>query len=233
MSQRQKLECATCPVADRAACAVLSPVERAELAAIGSGLQVKRGETVFAPGRETPMCATLLKGVLKAVTYDAEGHEILLALIHPAGFAGEMFGSGGNATIIALSDARLCVFPTRAYEAALVRFPALSLALLRRMSGELEDARSLLALSHSHSARKRVAWLLMALAKAASHSSCHIAERFDLVLSRSEMAAAIGLTIETVSRQLTALEREGIIRREARRGIALLNAPALESAAVY
>lgn len=232
MSARTKLECATCPVAERAACAVLTPEERAELAAIGSSRSVSRGETVFAAGGDAPMCATLISGVLKAVTYDAEGHEVLLALIHPAGFAGELFASGSGSTIVALTDARLCLFPKAAYEAALARFPALSLALLRRLSGELEAARSLLALARTHSARTRVAWLLLALAKAASHSPCHPATRFDLVLSRSEMAAAVGLTIESVSRQLTVLEREGVIQREARRGIVLLDATALEAAAI-
>ena len=39
------------------------------------------------------------------------------------------------------------------------------------------------------------------------------AEPFDLTVTRGEMAALLGLTIETVSRQLTALERDGIIRR--------------------
>lgn len=232
MSVRAKLACATCPVADRAACAVLSPDEREELAQIGTHVSVARGETVFAAAGDSPMCATLISGVLKAVRYDTDGHEVLLALIHPAGFTGELFGSGIDATIVALTEARLCVFPARAYEAALARFPALSLALLRRMSGELETARSLLALARTHSARTRVAWLLLALAKAASHSPCHPAERFDLVLSRAEMAAAVGLTIESVSRQLTALEREGLIQREGRRGIAILDATALEAAAV-
>ena len=57
------------------------------------------------------------------------------------------------------------------------------------------------------------------MARAASHSPCHAADRFELPLTRGEMAGVLGLTIETVSRQLTALEREGVIERQGARGL--------------
>jgi CRP/FNR family transcriptional regulator, anaerobic regulatory protein len=233
MSVREKLDCGSCPVANRAACAVLTDDERAELASIGTSMTIKRGEIAFSAGGDSPLCATLIEGVLKSVAYDAEGHEVLLSFVHPAGFAGELFASGKDTTLIALTDARLCVFPAKAYEAALSRFPALSLALLKRMSGELDSAKSLITLSRSHSARTRVTWLLMGLARSASDSPCHPATSFDLVLRRADMAAAVGLTIESVSRQLTALEREGLIKRNGRRGITVCDATALEQAASF
>ena len=55
------------------------------------------------------------------------------------------------------------------------------------------------------------------------------AAAFDLPLTRGEIAALLGLTIETVSRQLTALERDGVIRRNGARGIELVDAARLEA----
>ena len=74
---------------------------------------------------------------------------------------------------------------------------------------------------------QRVSGLLLALARAASDSECHVSRQFDLVLTRGEIASLLGLTIETVSRKLTKLEKTGIIRREGARGIEIRDVSAL------
>lgn len=86
-----------------------------------------------------------------------------------------------------------------------------------------------MALVARRSARDKVGAFLLAMAEAASDSPCHPAATFDLPLSRAEMAGLLGLTIETVSRQLTALERSGAIRRKGLRGIDLVDAAQLGS----
>ena len=42
---------------------------------------------------------------------------------------------------------------------------------------------------------------------------------FDLPLTREEMADYLGLTLETVSRQISALKRDGVIQLEGKRHI--------------
>jgi len=215
------LACETCPVRDRAACAVLKEDERQALSAIGRTRRLKRGEMLFAAGDEQAACATLVEGALKVSTYDEDGTERILALIHPAGFAGELFQPFAHYDVIALADSTLCTFSKADMEAAIERYPALALALLRRSQEDLHAARGLLALTGRRDAKSRVATLVLALAQAASDSPCHPAEKFDLPLSRGEIANLAGLTIETVSRRFTQLEEEGVIARNGARGIAL------------
>jgi len=43
--------------------------------------------------------------------------------------------------------------------------------------------------------------------------------RFDLPLTREQMADYLGLTIETVSRQVSALKRDGLIKLEGTRQV--------------
>jgi len=215
------ITCDNCPVRDRAACAVLSESERDALSAIGRTRRLERGEILFAAGDENAACATLVSGALKVSSYDEEGDERILALIHPAGFAGELFQPFANYDVVALADSRLCVFTRTDMEAAIERYPALGRALLRRSQEDLHAARGLLSLTGRRDAKGRVAALVLALAKAASDSPCHPAERFELPLTRGEIANLAGLTIETVSRRLTQLEDEGIIAREGARGITL------------
>lgn len=222
------LECQTCPVRERAACAALTDEQRDELARMGRHRTYRRGETIFAAGEDLDTCATLTSGLLKISHLDADGNERILSLVHPAGFVGEMFMSVANHDVVALSDSKLCVFARKDYEAAIDRFPALAKALLRRSAEDLFDARAQIALDAKNSARAQVAHFLLAMAKAASHSPCHMADEFDLPLTRGEMGQVLGLTIETVSRQLTKLEKDGIIERSGSRGIRVADAARLE-----
>ncbi|UUR07262.1 Crp/Fnr family transcriptional regulator [Sphingomonas glaciei] len=221
------LACATCPVRDRAACAALDEGERADLARLGRHRILAPGETLFPAGEPNDRCATLVRGALKISTSDAEGHERILSLIHPAGFVGELFAPLARFDVVALTQSEVCLFTRQDYEAAVERYPELARALLRRSSEDLFGARSLMAMVGRHSARERVAAFLLAMADAASDSPCHPAARFDLPLSRAEVAGLLGLTIETVSRQLSALERSGAIRRHGLRGIELVDAAQL------
>jgi CRP/FNR family transcriptional regulator len=226
-----RLNCATCPVREPAACAALSDEERDELARIGRRRTVKKGETIFASGEDTGDCATLISGALKIASYGEDGTERILSLVHPAGFVGEMFAPVAHHDVVALADSELCLFSRTQYEAAVDRFPALAKALLRRSAEDLFEARSLVELQARRTSKSRVAAFLLAMADAASHSPCHPADAFDLPLTRGEMAGLLGLTIETVSRQLTGLERGGIIAREGARGIQVTNAAGLQDLA--
>ena len=226
-----RLNCATCPVRASAACAALSEEERGELARIGRRRMLAKGETIFAAGEDIGACATLVSGALKIASYGEDGTERILSLVHPAGFVGEMFAPVAHHDVIALADSELCLFNRDQYEAAVDRFPALARALLRRSAADLFEARSLVELQARRTSKGRVAAFLLAMAEAASHSPCHAADTFDLPLTRGEIAGLLGLTIETVSRQLTALEREGSIARDGARGIRLADAARLRELA--
>lgn len=209
----------------------MDPGQRQELASLGHRRQLKRGETLFAAGDDSALCVTLTAGVLKVCSFDEDGTEHILSLIHPAGFAGELFSPVAHRDVIALTECELCVFPRAQYERAIERFPALGRALLRRSGEALEESRNLLAAITRRSATQRVAGFLLALARSANDTECHPASHFDLVLTRGEIASLLGLTIETVSRSLTKLERDGVIRREGARGIELLDAARLGTVA--
>jgi len=222
------LQCESCPVRDRAACSALQPDERGQLAEIGRHRTVRRGETVFAAGDDSAWCATLISGALKIASYDNEGTERIVSLVHPAGFVGELFAPMAQHDIVALADSRLCIFSRNQYSAAVERFPALARALLRRSGEELFESRALIDLMGRRSSIGRVAGLILALGRAASHSPCDVAQSFDLPLTRGEMAGLLGITIETVSRRLTELVQRGIIKKNGARGLEILDAPSLE-----
>ena len=210
------LQCQACPVRNQAACAALSDAERAALAAMGRHRRLAAGEMLFAPG-DDHACATLTSGVLKQVRTDADGVERIVALIHPAGFVGELFGPNEGCEVRAVTAAELCLFPRATYSRILAENPRLAMGVARRALKASAESRALLDLIGRRRSEARVAGLLLALADAAGAEPCQPAIAFDLPLSRGDMAALLGITIETISRQLGALEERGLIAREGRR----------------
>ncbi len=223
------LACASCPVKDSAACAVLSDEERDALAAAGRTRILKRGEMLFAAGDEDAACATLVTGALKVSAIDVDGNEQILSLVHPSGFVGEMFSPFAHHDVIALTESQLCTFARRDMERALESYPSLTRALLRRSQEDLYATRSLLELTANASAEARLAAMLWEFAQAASHSPCHPTSEFELPLTRGEIGNMLGLTIETVSRKLGELEDEGVIKRKGKRGIELIDPAHLQA----
>ncbi len=219
--------CADCPVADRAVCASLDESDRSALAKLGHRRRFRRGDTLVRADEPNLVAATLVSGAAKISNIDADGVERIVALVHPAGLLGQCFAPRNPHFVTALSDGEACLFPRDRFETAIAAHPALATRVLAETVRELEESRMLIDMIGKRSATARVAALLLAFARAASASPCHDAVRFDLPLTRGDMAQLLGLTIETVSRQLVALEQDGLIAREGRRGIAIRDPDAL------
>ena len=87
---------------------------------------------------------------------------------------------------------------------------------------ELDAAREWMLLLGRKTAREKIASLLAIIARRDAHLKLKNAKGnivFDLPLTREEMADYLGLTLETVSRQVSALKRDGVIVLEGKRHI--------------
>lgn len=227
MRTRPSDACADCPVRDQAVCAALAPGELDELSRIGDHRTYKRGETIFQAGDDAIACATLVSGAAKLVGTDEDGVERIVGLIHPAGFLGQLFAAPSDLDAVAVTNTRLCIFPRLPFERLMAGHPHLMASILARTQAELASARALTRLIGRRDVKDRLAGLILALSRAASPSPCGQALEFDLILSREEMASLLGTTIESVSRRLTELERDGLIERKGARGLVIRDAPNL------
>jgi CRP/FNR family transcriptional regulator len=227
MRARPSDACAECPVRDQAVCAALDEQELSELSRIGDHRSYKRGDTIFAAGDDSIACATMISGAAKLSSMDEDGVERIVALVHPAGFLGQLFAATSQLDVVALTDTRLCVFPRIGFERLMSDHPKLMRSILERTQAELDASRALTGLIGRREVKERMSGLLLALARAASPNPCGMATEFDLILSREEMASLLGTTIETISRRLTELERASIIERKGARGLVIRDAPAL------
>ena len=229
------LVCSECAVRDQALCGSLSDKELVALNNLSQRRRVSAGETVMWAGDENLHCANIVSGVLKMVASTADGREQIVGLLQAADFVGEPYAEQIDFTTTALTDAVLCVFPRRSFERLLEDHARLEHLLLQRTLKALNDARNRMLTLARRSAGEKVAGLLLDMADRAGSGGCRAGPMapltFDLPLTRGQMADVLGLTIETVSRQLTKLKGAGVIAVPGGRAIIIANRDALEARA--
>lgn len=215
--------CAECAVRDSALCASLSDAELGALNAISRKRRLARGEALVWAGDESLVCGNLLSGVLKLTASTADGREQIVGLVYPADFVGRPFAGQADFTVTAISDAELCVFPRGPFEQMLEDHKAMERMLLQRTLAALDEARGRMLGLARLSASEKVAGFLRDMAQRAGgcRATAFGPVTFDLPLTRGEMAEVLGLSIETVSRQLTRLKDKGAIVLNGARGITI------------
>ena len=217
--------CANCAVRDRALCGTLDDAELTELNAIGRRRLVQRGQAIAWSGDEAVICGNLLSGVLKLVATTADGREQIVGLLYPGDFFGTPYEGQTEFTIVALTDVELCVFPRAAFEQVLDQHQRMERLLLQRTFESLNDARARMLVLARNSAAEKVAGFLLDMAARAGEVGCRAGPgdplTFDLPLSRGQIADVLGMTIETVSRQLTKMKANGLVRLPGGRAVTI------------
>jgi len=214
--------CADCLVRDRALCSSMSDAELATLAEIGRRRTVPQGQVIVWEGDRAAICANLVSGVLKLTSATPDGREAIVGLLFPGDFVGELFVEEAQVTVTSVGEADLCFYPRARFESVLDRHAALERLLLRRTMDSLAEARTRLLVLGRRTAEEKVVGFLAELSDRLGTDG-EPARTFALPLTRGEMADLLGLTIETVSRQLSRLKADGVIALSGTRGVEILS----------
>lgn len=227
--------CADCTVRDQALCSSLSDSELIRLNAVSRHQSVAKGATIMWAGDESVVCANILSGVLKMTAATADGREQIVGLLYAPDFIGRPQGGELQFSVTALTDSELCIFPRAPFRSMLEDHLKMERLLLQRTLAALDDARSRMLLLARGTAEEKLAGFLLemtdraAAAKPLVHAG---AITIELPLSRGQIADVLGLTIETVSRQMTHLRTAGVVALPGGRAITVLDRAALERRAI-
>ncbi|MFM2301172.1 MAG: hypothetical protein RLZZ84_908 [Pseudomonadota bacterium] len=220
--------CDTCVVRNRAICSSLDNEEIKMLNAIGRRRTLEPGESLMWEGEDSVLVANVIDGVLKLSTGTEDGREQIVGVVYPSDFIGRPFGSTSGHGVTALTEARVCVFSRKDFDAFARQHPSLEHKLLQRTLAELDRTRSWMLLLGRKSASEKVSSFLLEMSERLVQPGCIDApdlplRRFALPFSRQQVADVLGLTIETVSRQFTRLKADGLIDLPSRREVVILN----------
>lgn len=164
------------------------------------------GDAVPRDPSDAPFVALLLEGTLREDVPGPQGGAQLFALT----FAGETLSplsprrSGG--TLTAIDQSRLLTCDRIGFDRLAGAIPRLRVNLLGLLQDQLAEAHCWQTLLGRKTAMERVASML-----AWFHARQGRPEEMYLPVCRAELGQMTGLTLETVSRQMRALERQGVI----------------------
>ncbi|MCI4660416.1 MAG: Crp/Fnr family transcriptional regulator [Neomegalonema sp.] len=209
--------CASCPIRERAICAYCGPQELVELDAIKSYRTYPKGSEIVAEGEKPPFVASIVNGVVSLSKTLMDGRRQMVGLQFPSDFVGGAFRDSAPCDATAASEVLLCQFERTAFEALMRTTPALKERLLDLTLHELDAAQDWLTLLGQKTAREKVASFLLMIAKRVGRPEKSGPVTAELPITRAEIGQHIGLTIETVSRQLSKLKSSGVIDFETTR----------------
>lgn len=187
--------------------------------------RVSAGRVIHDGNRDLNWFAIIISGVVKLVKTHTDGRQQIVGLLFPSDFLGRPHSASSSLIAEAATDLRLCCFPRMAFENLVREQPALKHALLDRALDELDASREWMFVLGRKTAQEKVASLLLLIAeemrRGEGRQESAQSLNFDLPLSRTEIADCLGLTIETVSRELRKLKAEGVLTTEGRRFVAI------------
>lgn len=234
--------CEHCTIRHRSICGALNADEINDLGAIAVRRKYSAGQTIQWQDEEAGALGNLLSGVLKLTRTLEDGRQQIVGLLFPSDFLGRTYSTHAASNIEAASDVEICTFPRARFEELLHRYPDLEQRLLSHTLDELDAAREWMLLLGRKTAGEKVATFLLHLARRQSQLGCGQVEfstdeenkeapvRFVLPMTRADMADYLGLTIETVSRQITRLKKAGVIDIVNNRQVTVTNRAGLDRA---
>ncbi len=214
--------CGSCPIRHRAVCARCESDELAALEEIKFYRSFQAGQTLIWSGDRMDFVASVVTGVATLTQVMEDGRTQTVGLLFPSDFVGRPGRDTAPYNVIATTDVMMCCFRKKPFEELMARTPHIGQRLLEMTLDELDAAREWMLLLGRKTAREKIASLLAIVARRDASLQGQVRQRqvtFELPLTREAMADYLGLTLETVSRQISALKREGIIELAGKRTV--------------
>ncbi|MCP5086659.1 MAG: Crp/Fnr family transcriptional regulator [Rhodobacteraceae bacterium] len=215
-------DCGSCPIQRRAVCAYCQSAELLLLEQMKSYKTYRAGEVITWAGDDQLYVATVVTGVASLSQTLEDGRRQMVGLLLPSDFVGRPGRETALFDVEAATEVVLCRFERKPFEKLLAEVPRLGERMLEMALDELDAAREWMLLLGRKTAREKIASLLSILASRESillEQAPSDGVSFDLRLTREAMADYLGLTLETVSRQINALKRDGVIELTGKRHV--------------
>lgn len=171
------------------------------------------GKTLYHEGDDEGAIFTVRKGLIKLTSLTEQGEQRIVRLAGAKSAIGLELLDAGNTyrhTAIASCETDVCRIPTGTIDVLNARFPSLCNQIRQRLQDQLDRADEWIVNLATGPAKKRIANLLLFMLQ---HSSGQNGV-FPL-LGGSDMAAIIGTSPETVSRNIADLKRQGVLEKVA------------------
>jgi hemerythrin-like metal-binding protein len=199
--------CRTCGMRGKGLFADLNDDDLGMIHAVVDDLTLAPGATLFQEGGVPLGIFTLRKGAIKLVRTTAGGTQRIVRVLSPGDMAGleALAHARYYSDAVALTEVSVCRIPRSVIHALQVVSPRLNQRLMEKWAHTLKEADDWLIDINFGSARSRVSNFVLKMRGVVDDHTV-------ILFSREEMGTMMGLTMETVSRVINALVREGTLK---------------------
>ena len=208
-----KVACSNCNLSELCLPRGLEPEELNMLeSVVRQSKPLHRGDYIFRTGDPFRSLFAVHSGTIKLYTTTDSGDDQIMGFYFPGEILGfDAIENNQHAcSAVALETSTYCAFSFNRLEDICNRIPGLQRQIFRLMSRELSSDNELLLTLSNKNAEGKIATFLVSLShrfKRLGYSS----SVFKLAMSRQDIGNYLGLTIETVSRIFSRLQRDNII----------------------
>ncbi|KXV49819.1 transcriptional regulator [Gluconobacter sp. DsW_056] len=203
--------CAHCVGRRLSVCSSIDDCDLAILANESSRMTVADGRSFIEEGAPANDFFVVTGGRVKLFTLLPDGRRQITGFAEGGDFLGLAASTSYAFGAEALGGATLCRFPHAGMQRLTERFPSLEHRLREEASRELALMQARMTLLGRKTARERVATFLIERCQHLEKPDISHPVELDLPMPRTDIADYLGLTIETVSRILSAFKKEKLI----------------------
>lgn len=207
------IPCRACEARHKGICGALSPEQLLELSKHTSRAKVSASQELLSEDEPIERYANVLSGVVKLSKMLEDGRQQVVGLQFAPDFLGRPYEHRSNVTAVAATDAEMCFFSKSVLDRIASEAPGIGVRFYKQTRRELDEAQEWMLALGRKSAFEKVASFFQFIAMHIDPEREETVNRvsFDLPLTRAEIADFLGLTIETVSRQITQLRKQQLI----------------------
>ncbi|MEY1554837.1 transcriptional regulator FnrL [Yoonia sp. R2331] len=225
------VRCTECPIRHRAVCARCDDDELSVLESMKSYKSFTAGQTILSRGDDLTYVGSVVQGMATLSKTLEDGRTQMVGMLMPSDFVGWPGRTHIDFDVAAMTDTTLCCFQRKPFEKMLSETPHVAQRLAEMALDELDAARDWMVLLGRKTAREKIATFIEMLARRTEHPDIEgQTHSLTMPMTREQMANNLGLTLETVSRQINGLKNDGVIAFKDRRTFDVLDQSALKSA---
>jgi CRP-like cAMP-binding protein len=206
----------------------LSPAELERLAKTTTMITCPRGRVIYRAGDAGDTLFLLKAGRIQIVRETADGKRLVIAVLGPGTFFGEMVLLGErlprDSTAEALEDALICVMSRRDVEQLILADPKVGLRFLEQVGARLAETEAMVEEFAFKAVPARLAGVLLRLADTEGGDPATIE------VTHQELADMVATYRETVTVVLHQFRQRGLVEL-GRRGITILDRKGLDDQA--
>jgi CRP/FNR family transcriptional regulator len=173
-------------------------------------VRFRNGDILFSAGEPSSSLYSVTSGLVKITCHTSDGREQIVGLSSPRSLLAGLQSINDECyeySAVAATDVTACMIRHRSLLRSIEKDRDVAVRVIQAMNAQLAHSRCLMkVMGHKCAAAKLASFILLLIPE-----SEHDHQRFTLPFSRGDIAGLLGLSEETVCRQMAKMRRRGIL----------------------